>query len=287
MATKRLRNCAGMDITTSIEIYNAHRDEIQAIFRSRLLTQILFALGAKSRSLSDLREITGSSSQALIPRIRHLEAAGYVEQVAGDYALTPIGRILEPEIERVVRLIGVTNEHREFWTSHDLESIPPAFLKDLGDLYHATIARDLDENILHVYQEFVRLLNEARYIHGVTSITSPAHAEAIGQVVLQGKPVELVVSADLAEKLRRDPYRKMMDRPEDISNFRVYAATVPVRLGMTVTDSYLSLGLYKRGTDVYDVSFDLASSDSDAVSWGERLFCYYREHSIELDLRSR
>ncbi|MCK9278083.1 MAG: hypothetical protein M0P22_08360, partial [Methanoculleus sp.] len=57
-----------------LEIYNECRDDIQAIFRSRLLTQILIALGSGSKPLSALRDVTGSSSQALIPKIRQLEA---------------------------------------------------------------------------------------------------------------------------------------------------------------------------------------------------------------------
>ncbi len=59
-----------MEKIPSLDIYDEFREEIQAIFRSRLLTQMLVALGSGSRSLSDLRDITGSSSQALIPKIR-------------------------------------------------------------------------------------------------------------------------------------------------------------------------------------------------------------------------
>ena len=61
-----------MDECPVIEIYNNNQEEIQGIFRSRLITQILLALGEGVKPLSKLREITGSSSQAIIQKIRML-----------------------------------------------------------------------------------------------------------------------------------------------------------------------------------------------------------------------
>jgi predicted transcriptional regulator len=271
-----------MDKNPSVEIYDVHREEIQAIFRSRLLTQILFALGAENRSLSDLREITGSSSQALIPRIRHLEAAGYVEHVAGDYALTPIGLVLEPAIERVVRLIGVITEHREFWTGHDIESIPPDFLEDLGDLYAARVVRSVDEDLLQVYRNFVRMLDGAAWLNAVTSVTNPAFAEVIARMAMQGKPVDLVVSHELAEKLAAEPFAGMLGRLSEVPTFSVSVSALPVRFGLSVTDTFVSLGLYGKAAGVYDAGTDLFGTGRSAVEWGERLFRYYRQDAEKL-----
>jgi len=57
----------------SFEIYNEMEDNLQTIYRSRLLTEILLSLNESSRKLSQLREITGSTSQAIIPKLRKLE----------------------------------------------------------------------------------------------------------------------------------------------------------------------------------------------------------------------
>ncbi|WP_301662774.1 helix-turn-helix transcriptional regulator [Methanoculleus frigidifontis] len=271
-----------MEEISSLDIYDEFREEIQAIFRSRLLTQMLVALGSGAKSLSDLRDITGSSSQALIPKIRQLESAHYIESERGDYVLTPLGRIVEPEIERLVTLMGVLQRHRDFWTQHDIESIPAEMLKEIGDLYSSEVVRDVEENIFAVYTTFLNLLQNAKWIHAVSSIMSPAHAEAMMGTVRHGKSVELVISADLADTLIADPYSTMLRSLEDCHDFRIYVSPVPVRLGMTVTDSCLSLGLYKRGTDAYDTSVDLISFDATANAWGERLFQYYRQVSEPL-----
>ena len=57
----------------SFEIYREMGDGIQAIYMSKLLTEILLSLNEDSRKLSQLCEITGSTS-VIIPKLRKLEA---------------------------------------------------------------------------------------------------------------------------------------------------------------------------------------------------------------------
>ncbi|WP_317065958.1 helix-turn-helix transcriptional regulator [Methanoculleus caldifontis] len=267
-----------------LEIYDAYHDEIQAIFRSRLLTQVLIALGSGSRSLPALRDATGSSSQALIPKIRQLEALQYVEQVRGDYVLTPIGRLVEPEIERLVTLMGVLGRHREFWVEHELDSIPPESLGELRHLYNAMVIRDVEEDIYAVHAMFAEIIRKASWVHGVSSIMSPVQANLIEQVIIENKPVELVVSPEIAGKLAKEPYRATLESLKEYSRAVIYVSPAPFRLGMAVTESCLSLGLYRRDTGTYDTASDLVSSDPAAVAWGERVFRHYRAIASPLSI---
>ncbi|AKB19012.1 hypothetical protein [Methanosarcina sp. WWM596] len=49
----------------SFKIYKEIEDDVPAIYRSRLITEILLSLNESSRKLSQLREITGSTSQEI------------------------------------------------------------------------------------------------------------------------------------------------------------------------------------------------------------------------------
>ena len=75
------------------EIYKKMGDDVQAIYRSRLLTEILLSLNEGNRKLSQLREITGSTSQAVIPKLRKLEADRFIETKKREYYLTPVGKL--------------------------------------------------------------------------------------------------------------------------------------------------------------------------------------------------
>jgi predicted transcriptional regulator len=265
-------------------MYNEFHDDLQAIFRSRLLTQVLIALGSGSKTLSALRDVTGSSSQALIPKIRQLEALHYIGQVRGDYVLTPIGRLVEPEIERLVTLMGVLQRHRGFWIEHDIESIPPESLREIEHLSSATMVRNIEEDVFVVYATFLAILRKASWIHGVSSVMSPLLADVIKEAVMEGKPTELVVSPELVQRLADAPYSAMLETLREHTNFKICVSPSPIRLGMTVTDGYLSLGLYKRDTDTYDATTDLVSTDAAAVAWGERLFQHYKADSVALQM---
>ncbi|HUT38733.1 MAG TPA: transcriptional regulator FilR1 domain-containing protein, partial [Methanoregula sp.] len=67
-------------------------------------------------------------------------------------------------------------------------------------------------------------------------------------------------------------------------NFSVWVTGEKLRVGLTVTDKYLSLGLFKKDTDIYDSSSDIFSNEPRAVEWGENLFGYYKERSTKLDI---
>ncbi|MDD4305453.1 MAG: hypothetical protein PHH67_02890 [Methanosarcina sp.] len=62
-------------------------DDVQARYRSRLLTETLISLNEGSRRLSQLREITGSTPQAIIPKLRKLEADHLIETKGREYFL--------------------------------------------------------------------------------------------------------------------------------------------------------------------------------------------------------
>ena len=72
---------------SSITVYGEIEDEIKSIFRSRLQTQIILTLMEENKNLSQLREITGSTSQAVIPKIRRYKKDGILfdltEQIFG------------------------------------------------------------------------------------------------------------------------------------------------------------------------------------------------------------
>lgn len=148
----------------SFEIYKKTRDDVQAIYRSRLLIEILLSLNESNRKLSDLREITGSSSQALIPKLRILEADHFIEIKEHKYSLTQAGKILALGISDSFARIGTINKFRYFLSTHYIEGIPDYFLKDIGCLYESKILKDKGMKVLNVYNNQLKMINEAECI---------------------------------------------------------------------------------------------------------------------------
>lgn len=263
-----------------IGLFEEIHSDMESLFRSRLQIQILLSLGEGMKTLSDLREITGSSSQALLPLIRKLERNHLISTTKNDYCLTPLGIYLTKKIERFVLSFSLIKNEGEFWNNHYLNAIPHSLLRDLGDLHYSKIVFDTNADIFRVYHNFLKIVKEARHIHGVSSIISIGHADALAQKVREGTPTVLLVSRDVSVQMHEDPYLEKMKSLKPFENFSVGVITEPVFLGVTVTDSHLSLGLYKNDKITYDATTDIFSEDQKAIAWGERLFEYYRVRSV-------
>jgi predicted transcriptional regulator len=264
--------------------YTRIMGDIQALFRSRLQIQILLALADGDKTLAQLRDRTGSSSQALIPKIRGLESQMLIEQRNYEYLLTPLGLVLTSRITDFVMTIGSIRRHKDFWGSHDLTGIPQEFLFDIGKLINSELVYDTTEDVVHVYSLFLKILKEAAFIHGAASMMSPGMGEAVFARVLEGIPVDLIVNQEAAEALQKEPYASALTQLLKFPNFKIYVAQVPFRIGLTITDKCVSIGLFKKDGKMYDSGSDLFSTDPAAMAWGEKIFIHFKENSVPLSM---
>ena len=267
-----------------LEVYNANFKLIQSIYSSRLKIQILLSVANNPKNLSELRDITGSTSQAIIPKIRSLERLSLIEQVDHGYTITPIGRILATKIGDFVMTIGEIMQHREFWAAHDIEGIPQPFLSQIGSLIGSDLKYDTTDNMFHVYTHFVTILQQAEYIHGISSVMSPQVADVLAERIVAGIPVELIVNRSVAEGLMQEPFLSRIQQLRPYENFKIWMVDEPLHLGITVTDKHLSLGLNNKANAVYDSSADMYSSDPQARDWAENLFRYYQSRAKRMSL---
>jgi predicted transcriptional regulator len=137
---------------------------------------------------------------------------------------------------------------------------------------------------MHVYSHFLKIVREAAYIHGISSIMSPGLAETVAERVVAGVPVELVVSRQVTSLLGKEPYIGQIKQLFQFQNFKIWVTGEDLKVGITVTDKYLSVGLFKNDSNQYDSSTDLFSQGREAIGWGEDLFRYYRDRSVLLDI---
>jgi predicted transcriptional regulator len=267
-----------------LDIYNANYKLIQSIFSSRLKVQILLSVIAGPKQLSELRDVTGSTSQALIPKIRSLERLSLIEQRDHGYMITPVGRILVTKIGDLVLTLGELMQHREFWANHDIEGIPRPFLYQIGDLIDSDVKYDTTDDMFHVYTHFVNILKRAGYIHGISSVMSAPIADVLSERIIAGIPVELVINRNVAEGLMQEPFASKIQQLTPYKSFKIWVIDEPLNVGITVTDKHLSLGLNKLVSGVYDSSADMYSDNPMARDWAERLFQYYRGRAVLLKL---
>jgi predicted transcriptional regulator len=267
-----------------LEVYHKNYKLIQSIYSSRLKIQILLSLAGGNKLLSDLREVTGSTSQALIPKIRSLERLSLIQSIEHGYTLTPLGKIAISKIEDFISTMAELNKHRDFWISHDIDGIPRPFLDEIGNLLDSEVMFDTPDNIFHIYSHYLEMLKEAEYIYGISYVMSPMLAQTFAERVMAGIPVELIVNRAVAETLKQEPFTSQIGLLKGYANFQIWVTDEVLKVGITVTNKYLSFGLNKKDINVYDSSSDLTSYDPKALDWAGRLFRYYKTRSVILTL---
>lgn len=262
-------------------VYNDVRMGLESIFRSRLQMQILLSLGEGCKTLSDLREITGSSSQAIIPKIRALEKRYFISTNQYQYCLTSLGKILEAKITEFTKLLSVLVHHDEFWKEHYLEGIPDQFINEMSDLYNSHIITDTAGEIFQVYNYYIKIIEEAGWIRWISSLINPGHMQILKSRIYAGIPVEMVVTHDVEEQLHEEPYSSLLTQIGSCTTFHRYVTDEPLKFGVMVSDKHLIMGLYKEDMVTFDTTSHFVSSDPLALSWGERLFTFFRDRSTD------
>jgi len=263
----------------SFEIYNEMGDNLQAIYRSRLLTEILLSLNESNRKLSQLREITGSTSQAIIPKLRKLEEDHLIETKEREYCLTPVGKIVASGVADSFATVGTVNKFKYFWSTHYIEGISTPLLKEIWYLYNSEVLYDRRTKILNVYSNQLKIIKNAGHIYGISSVITEGYADSILEKVKEETSVELIVPLNVAEELKQSPYAEKLQVLKSYKNFQLKSKTEDLRIGLIVTDKCLALSLYKKSGIEYDITTGLFSSNPKAIEWGERLFEYYKIHS--------
>jgi predicted transcriptional regulator len=269
---------------TAIKTYEDVQDKINRIFRSGLQIKILISLGEGTKTLSDLRDITGSSSQAILPVIRKMELEHLILSLRTEYRLTPSGKIVYSKVYDCVYTFSILKNQHDFWLDHFLEGIPSEFLEKIGNLRNSRIIRDTNVEIFQAYALFLNTIKQAQQIYRVTSIMSPGHADAMIARIYEGVPVELIVTPDVAAQLANELYREKFRSLKQYPNFSAFVVSEPVKIGLLVTDSSISLGLYKKDGITYDPYIDLISNDKVAISWGQEIYQYYKKRGDPISL---
>ena len=267
-----------------VDQYSRIMGDIQALFRSRLQIQILLALADGTKTLSQLRDITGSSSQALIPKIRKLESSNFMAISDYEYHLTPVGKILTKKIKDIILFKSVTKKHNNFWDQHYSEAIPEEFFVNLGELYNSDIILDTNVDIFNVYFNFLRMIQDSKEIYILSPISSPAHTDAVLKRIREGVYVETLIGKDLIGQILQSPHFDKIHELASHTTSKIFILDEMPRLGLTVTDKQISIGLYKSDGVTYDTTTDLFSADPAAVAWGQKLYQYYKSNAVEFTL---
>lgn len=253
---------------------------------SSVRVKILICLSEGLQTMGELKNEIGISNSTISNNLTHLEKRKITTKEGEKYALTSLGHIVTINLKENIKLSATATRFQKLWVKHDLSSIPPELIREIGDLYNSILVESESGEIFKPHETYQKILLESKYIKGVSPIFRLNYIDLYRVLIENGINVELILTEDIVkETLDGINTESLEDLKDFMSQERVkfWVTNNDVKTAFTVTDKYLSLGLFHEHGD-YDNTKDLISDDNDAVAWGNRLFEYYRNQAEKLEL---
>ncbi|MCZ7384046.1 MAG: DUF1724 domain-containing protein [Candidatus Methanoperedens sp.] len=230
------------------------------------------------KSLGDLRTELNISSTTAIHALRELEKSNLAFQDKDkNYTLTKIGRIITLKVADFSNTVDILKKHERFWLEHDLSGIPDDMMEKIGWLKGSTLIEDTPTDIFKVHANFVSLLSKAKVIKGVSSIFVPEFMKLFEDLIInKNVEVELIFTKEVAGKIDDLTIEKIFNNKG--SKLKLYITKEDMKAAFTVTDSFLSFGLFHIDGS-YDYNRDLITYDKKGIEWGRDLYEWYLQRA--------
>jgi predicted transcriptional regulator len=259
------------------DYYDQAEDQLKAFTRSAVRTKIMLRLAKGEMTSGELERDMCIRGSTILHAMRELIDEDLANKTRHGYSLTNIGKIQALLVDELVSTIVLLDQHKDFWLTHDISGIPLELLTKMGMLSQSEILKGDLAAILKTQEYWANEVIKSKVIVGVSPIIIPEYPIVITKAVENGATVNLVLTKPILEIVKRD-YLGFLTPLLENKNFQLYSIDRDVRMAFTVTDNYLSLGLFRIDGN-YDVGSDLNCFGEKARIWGMELFEYYREMS--------
>lgn len=236
---------------------------------------ILFMLQEEPKTLKEIRDHFKVTSPEIIPQIRKLEKENLIFQDGKKYVLTDVGEVVTRSFGQLFKTLEIFEDDMDFWKEHNISEIPEDFRMRLYELGDYKIFKSCPTEVFEPHNEFMKSLAKSTTVKGVSPIFHPVYPNFFLELAKKGKEVSLIVTKDVFERIRKE-YSKELEKAMFYENFNLMVCDENIKVAFTVTDFFLSLGLFLKNGN-YDVFHDIVSFDSQAIKWGGDLFRYYQE----------
>jgi predicted transcriptional regulator len=187
-------------------------------------------------------------------------------------------------VTELLQTFAVLSKRVDFWNSHDIDCIPPSCIGTIHQLVDSEVECYGPGVSFENFHKYMDIINNADCYHGITGwLPLLSIAEALSEKVMNGAPVEIIITPKSAEELFQDPYQSLILKLLKYPNLKFWVSSWPLTFGLTLTDTSILLKVALKKGKIYDTSRIFAKKNKNASMWGERMFGHYRNNSVLLD----
>lgn len=246
---------------------------LSVVAGSSIRRDILANLSEGPKSRSDLSSRLDITSPQLSIGLRELLEYDLISVDNRLYTLTPWGRVIVGQFRTLLKTIDLYEDHRDFWKYRTLSFLPAKLLMRLGEIGNCWITEDDTINPDATLKEIARVVSEAKYLYGVSSLYMDELVSIFSSQTNQDTKYSIAITESIFNKtLSVNP--EMISIIKSILTIDLYVikdGNVPC---IIVTDKCLILSPFFEQGKVA-LRSNLVSRDESAIRWGRDVVDYY------------
>lgn len=280
------------------QVYGTDSLLLDAIFLSEKRKNLLLLLKEGPKSSDEVKNAFDFPWKSMIPQIKKLVELGMVIQTDGMYSLSEMGTVIATNMQFLLDTLKIYNENRDFWSEHDLSSIPFHLLKRIGELEKCRVLKPDVSQIFKVQEDIVKCMLTSSHVMVLVSAVHPAYHLACLEFIEKKIDVTVILTEPVFESIRAEcllesdtvfsdiavlkldlpEYKKEVQLFLNCENSHFFVSDGEKKpMMLIVTDKIFAFSLLDKCGRVdrnYIVSFE-----PGALRWGEELFEYYKKNS--------
>ncbi|MCK4811787.1 MAG: DUF1724 domain-containing protein [Methanosarcinales archaeon] len=263
-----------------IDSYNGIQEELKFLTTSGVRIKLLVSLNKENMTVDQFRDEFGYRTSTILPVLAELKSKDLIYKEDRQYGVTPYGKVISSKLIDFIETLCMFKTQEQFWKNHETYVIPDLFFRNIGSLSISTIVKDTPADPFATHRHFIKLLGECTSVDGVSPFLYPDYPHIFKALIEQGSAVRIVVTRPVLELLC-EQYTDVLQHVAVLPNFNLRVIEDDVKVAFTVTEKIMSLGFF-RPDGTYDYSMDLVSEDASAIGWGNALFEYYWNRSVDI-----
>ncbi|TGC09432.1 helix-turn-helix transcriptional regulator [Methanolobus halotolerans] len=256
------------------------KDILNSICSSEVRKNILLLLNDGPADREAIRNNLDVTIQTLVPHMNTLEDNYLVIKTEDIYTLTSMGRAIVNEVIPLLDMIDFFEKDIEYWGTHDLDFIPPHLVKRINEF--GSCAR-IEVPLSKVYEAediFIEQAKDTKLYSFITSFVFPNFKEILIDLAANDTDILIIISNELYQKILSD-FKEDLEYILQLPKLKIYVYNQNFKImSFTLTDHNFLLRLLTLEGD-YDHKRVICASDQ-ALKWGNDLFEYYLNNSIEI-----
>lgn len=237
----------------------------QYVGSSSVRREIVRQLSVEAATTSGLIETLAASESGIYTELSNLDGRGLVREGSEGWELTAHGHLVADSLARQQSVEDLVAADPDYWESHRVDTLPPAFRERLHEIGEYEIVRGERPDVNRHHEVIAERMRTVENCRLVSPIFLPSH----DPVIPNDPETKMILTPGVMDRilqLHERGEREPLD-PNPESQVRVAS----VEFGLNVGASYLCL-ILPTPEDQPETTATLVSETDTAIQWGEELF---------------